>query len=443
MILTYQIDIYADDYDYIPIDQLYMYNAYNIWFTNGYKADYTNTISYDENLTGTYTYTGTVNGSISGSESGSMNITLTGTLNTSNGEGGSTSSFNQFFAFDDISLEITSSENEQTNTVTYGCTFSNPNTSVGAYSSATCTPNLNYTSTYLPPLTVEVQDTAGSEAVSLGNIYLYLAEQETGGGTYSGILSLSESSSVNGSGTLSLSGTSSTTGHKIYDIPSLKVDNLIDINNIGNRISLNNDYIFSFLTTTSGFTPGTDIYLYTTNEDANISYETINARYIGGYILYTVKFNTDKKNSQYYIHINKKYNNVIPIYANYIFNMNDDIYRFIFNSNRTDELIDQGTTQSQEAANNLASGEDQFNQAANDFHDYEQDFKDNLDNSLEDINTDFSDDLFNPNRHPFREINWVKTQFDNLVSYQPIKLVLVYSLTIGIALTILGKLRNK
>lgn len=75
--------------------------------------------------------------------------------------------------------------------------------------------------------------------------------------------------------------------------------------------------------------------------------------------------------------------------------------------------------------------------------DYEQDFKDNLDNSLEDINTDFSDDLFNPNRHPFREINWVKTQFDNLVSYQPIKLVLVYSLTIGVALTILGKLRNK
>ena len=71
--------VYADDYSYIPIEDIEQYNAYKYFEQYGYTLDYTNSISYTISESGTYTanYHGSLSTSFSGSELSNVNLHIT------------------------------------------------------------------------------------------------------------------------------------------------------------------------------------------------------------------------------------------------------------------------------------------------------------------------------------------------------------------------------
>lgn len=108
-----------------------------------------------------------------------------------------------------------------------------------------------------------------------------------------------------------------------------------------------------------------------------------------------------------------------------------------------DKILEQNNINSEFDNNiidNANSNKDTFNDTSSKFNEIEKGFTDDLDSNLNNIstNTDFS---FNGGGSYFKNsINWVNTQFNNMTNNTPFGSLLGFSLILGLALLLLGKL---
>ena len=108
-----------------------------------------------------------------------------------------------------------------------------------------------------------------------------------------------------------------------------------------------------------------------------------------------------------------------------------------------DKILDQNNVNSEVDNNiidNANKNNDIFNDTSSKFNDIEKEFTNDLDSNLNsiDTSTDFS---FNGGGSYFKNsINWVNTQFNKMTNSTPFGSILGFSLILGLALLLLGKL---
>ena len=96
-------------------------------------------------------------------------------------------------------------------------------------------------------------------------------------------------------------------------------------------------------------------------------------------------------------------------------------------------------SQQQESVDNLEDQTTDFTDQASDLYDYENTFNRSMNDSLDDIDVNFN--IGNQFGSKFMaSATWVKTQFDYLTSGTPYGTVLSFSLLLGLALLLVGKL---
>lgn len=447
--------VFADDYDYIPIDEFYMYNAYKYWELYGYNLDYTNTISYSQSYTGSYTYGGTISGTINGNESASFNVTLTGTSSSLDGNGGTTSSYNGLNNFDEVKFVLTPTDAVQESSMSeMTCIAYNPiahtynNDTNWNYDTFKCNQS-NYNTTVLDDweMTVEMTDGA-SGGITVGNIYLQLANQSAGGGSLNGTLALNQFDTVQGSGTILLDGTSTTTGHKKYDIPILSLNSFN--NNFSYSKQINSRYkqdniVIAVLSNNpnSMFSNITAI----NNQNETLNFKTIyNFNIpIGGYYLNMVEIEPNINTGYVFLYNAVKPTNLIPIYTGLKSKIPDDIYRFLYDNDRTIDAINNldnhvtvGTNSTSGTVSNNNTITNSFNNNSDDLYNIENTWNDDMNNNLN--NLDINSEMISSNKF-LVTANWVRTQFERLVLNTPFELLLIYSLILGIALIFIGKVK--
>lgn len=104
----------------------------------------------------------------------------------------------------------------------------------------------------------------------------------------------------------------------------------------------------------------------------------------------------------------------------------------------TDQLIMNGDENTTSSSNSLDSGTSNMSSEFNDYFDMEDSFLDNMSNSMEDI--EVSSDLVTDTNF-LAAADWVRTQFNNLTLNSPFGLVVTFTLILGLALLIIGKIR--
>lgn len=119
----------------------------------------------------------------------------------------------------------------------------------------------------------------------------------------------------------------------------------------------------------------------------------------------------------------------------------DSTDRTILNDIKTgiNNLV-SGNTQSNNAVNNLNNVTSDFNTSVNNIETTETLAKNNFNTSMNNISTNID---LTGNASFLAAMTWVSTQYTNIVSNNPIQYVLMFCLVLGIALTIIGKVRNR
>lgn len=96
------------------------------------------------------------------------------------------------------------------------------------------------------------------------------------------------------------------------------------------------------------------------------------------------------------------------------------------------------TVEQEQSADDLQNEQSEFASSSEDLFQYENDFNESMNDSLDDINVNF--DVGNTLGSKFlASASWVRTQFESLTSNTPFGSVLSFSLILGIALLIIGK----
>lgn len=102
-------------------------------------------------------------------------------------------------------------------------------------------------------------------------------------------------------------------------------------------------------------------------------------------------------------------------------------------------IIANGTSGSNESVSNLDDSTSDLNESINDYVGLENDFNNNMNNAMEDI--DLNSNLPTAMGTKFlQSANWVRVQFNRMTENNPFGSVLSFSLVVGIALLILGKI---
>lgn len=453
LLINSPFTVYADDYDYIPIADVEQYNAYRFWQLYGYKLDYTNTISYNSTYSGTFTYSGAATGSLVGQETASYNISLTGdidTLGTGSGTGVLYTSTGHIYNFDSnaqpITLHLEPQDNAYEENSTMAChavgATQYPATDGRSYpliSTWACDTGGGY-----EPTTYDLELRTLSTGEN-GSLEVHLNTSNSGSGGITGTLSFTSNESVNGSGTLSLNGTESTTGHKIYDIPMLNAE---QFNNNSDPLkvffpSKTNPFVIATLSYSFIYYPDA-LIICDGNFNQVTDYTLKKIRYdrIGGYILncYEITRDTDFNATSIKLGSFPSNNSILPLYVGFKNDMSDKLYRYLYSSDRTDELIENGNSQTSQIVSNVEGSNYQLTHESDALHIFEQDQSNNMSAALNDIDVGNAD--INTNGF-VASANWIVQQFNWIVDPEPIRKVLVFTLTVGIALTILGKLRNR
>lgn len=128
-----------------------------------------------------------------------------------------------------------------------------------------------------------------------------------------------------------------------------------------------------------------------------------------------------------------------PIYIGSLYDMPDTIRDQLNQPTRVMELLASGndTTQNNITNNNQVTTDlDNHN---SELHSLENNFNDNINNAFDDI--DLTNNITSNNKFISSAI-WVRRRFDELIIGTPFEYILVFSLILGIGLTIVGKLRG-
>lgn len=108
----------------------------------------------------------------------------------------------------------------------------------------------------------------------------------------------------------------------------------------------------------------------------------------------------------------------------------------ITNQQQTNNLITDGTSSSQSVSNNLSDTNSSLNAAVNQYDQAEKAFTDDFKTNVDAIDTNFS-----WGTQFLNSANFVRTTFNELVEPGPIYMMVLFSLILGFALFIIGRLR--
>lgn len=103
-------------------------------------------------------------------------------------------------------------------------------------------------------------------------------------------------------------------------------------------------------------------------------------------------------------------------------------------------IIAQGTQQSSSSSSFLDSNTSQLNTDSQQMFTFENTQNTNMNNALQNINTNLDIGTFGSKF--LTSASWVKTQFDNITNTSPFGSVLSFSLILGLAMLIIGKVRK-
>lgn len=99
-------------------------------------------------------------------------------------------------------------------------------------------------------------------------------------------------------------------------------------------------------------------------------------------------------------------------------------------------LIENGNDNSNNTVNNANSKNNELSSTMNEYDNISQQYNNDFSTNLNNIDTNFN---LTSVTGFVNGSNWVKSQFDILSNYVPVRLILVYSLTLGIALLLIAK----
>lgn len=455
--------VYADDdSEWLQLNDFETWTSYNFWRSYGLTADnsssYTNTLNTisESTSTGTFTFTGDFSGSFNAGitlsyfgEIGDSDLGVASIISTENVHIGSASNPSQTI---EMTIRPLDTETHQNNGFAFACTYNAQSTSTNALMD--CHPTSGVAETViLPDQTILVDKLEVFGGVQ-GTYLVKMKNEGTEQGTLSGSLSLSGS----GQGTLNISesGTSTTTSVNVnslrWVIPTMS-GNLNHEKALNKRLKvLPNEYTSIYLLSATAASFNVllnNIYDYNDGTSLNDVLNINNIgddfnRFRGGLNLVGIRLkSTDNKSHYVYLDFNDnnaffKTNGIIPLFVGIEKYMSDDLYRFIFGSDRLIELLRDGNNTSQNAGHDISVAGGDFQEYGDDLINIESDVGFDMGNAVD--NVQLNNSIISTNGF-LNAANWVRIQFDNLTSFSPINSVLVFSLSLGFAMLIIGKIR--
>lgn len=463
LFLTAFINVYADT-EYITLDNFWSWSAYKYFALYGMSPDLTgtNTQTVSELTSDTYSGTFTFSGLFNGAINTNVDITVTGWIHEDPVLGYGFESYTDVVAgaptiTATLSPNASGSYSEYYGT--YACVYNAQSTSTNA--TMTCTPSTTtHSSTItLPNYSLEIPASFLNNIDAHTLTSVMLMQEDTVVGSINGTLSLAGSGqgaiTLNGNG--SISGTITESDNLTYWIP--KITGTIDNSYASmKRVYNYQQSPFTVIYLAPNMINAQDIienvHSAVTSDHPIVNYVTTNriTRTVGGYRLNAVSLYSNDLTTSQTIYVDyKTINGIVPLYVGQYNNIPDDLFRFTYGYSRLERLLESGNETSQQVQNNIDDITDDFSDSSQIIASADTTAIDNLDNALDDININF--DITGISR--FRtSMNWVSSTFVHIIKNDFIdsenyegrnifEYVLMFSLVLGLALTIIGKLRNR
>lgn len=141
--------------------------------------------------------------------------------------------------------------------------------------------------------------------------------------------------------------------------------------------------------------------------------------------------------------------NILPIYYGSKYTMPEDVYYYIFNEPKpnlsydatTYELLNNGNEFTQDSINDFNTTSNDLTSITSDLHDFESDLESDLITQMNAIDINESGSIISNNNFLLTS-NWVRTQYNRMITNNPFGSMISFSLVIGISLLVIGKLRK-
>ena len=455
-----------DDLEVVIVSDPGTWAAFEYFQNYGFKSSFENTetqiytTSGTNTLTGNFTFTGTFTGSFDATVRMAVD-TLIGT-DLNDVDNILTGYTHYYLDKDEVQLTIHPTDNatQQNNGFALGCVYNAQSTSATA--EMNCTPTSGLAQTIILPdaeITFDSIDTLFNSVTNY-SVALTLRNEGTVVGSLTGTLS----GSIGGSGTVSLSGIyneTTTTQNKTkfqFTMPYMKhsTGTLTPLSYSNNKRFIgstddpfvcyymaNNRSIYSAITikqlNSNDNVTGSDV-IYVRKDIFGISnyLQLAGFEYYGGgaWMNYGLLGNGNPWTYTDFLY---------PLYVGKKSQMSDELYRFIYGEDRTlNELTSfhhdmvSGNQYSHAAANGMNQVEQDFVDKTDELIDFEGDTFNSMDSAIDGVQ--LNNNLISGSGF-LNAANWVRVQFDNLISYSPLSSILVFSLSLGFALLIIGKVR--
>ena len=346
----------AEDIEIIPVNDPGTWYAFKFFENYGYSADIQTTeeqiytTSGTTTLTGNFTFTGTFTGLFDATVELAVD-TLIGTelADVDNILSGYT---HYYLDKDQVKLKIHPTDNatQQNNGFSFGCVYNAQSTSTS--SEMICTPTSGLAQTIILPdqeITIDSIDTLFNSVTNY-SIALTLRNEGTIVGNIEGTLS----GSIGGSGTVSLSGvydeTTTTTNKQSYKFTMPYMSKSSDLwkpaDYNGDAVihgngSTDNPFIIAFLSS-QNFVQYMKLYNWKNNTELPTNTYTRNSKYVTSSNNWQLDYIEYYGSAFTYLNVTRGVygaTKIYPIYIGFKNDMSDNLYRFIYGSDRTIEKI--------------------------------------------------------------------------------------------------------
>lgn len=210
-------------------------------------------------------------------------------------------------------------------------------------------------------------------------------------------------------------------------------------------------YIISFMVNKN--MASDPVIYYSPNSSANVNVNRLKREYVGdGWYKYTFGFEYDSSSgiSNFSVRwpgLNNTYK-IIPIYNGEISTMKDDLKVFCGLETDTNKLLRQlievttnGNSNSQASISSADQQKSNLDSTSDNYHQLESTFNDDMNSNFNNIDLTANKGLIRNSKFGSSS-RWVTRQFNRIVTDTPFELLITYSLTVGLALLVVGKLRR-
>lgn len=143
------------------------------------------------------------------------------------------------------------------------------------------------------------------------------------------------------------------------------------------------------------------------------------------------------------------YNTILPIYYGSKYTMPEDVYYYIFNAAKpnlsydatTYDLLENGNSDTQDTIDSFNDTTSDLTSITSDLHNFESGLNNDLTTQMNQIDFNASGSIISNNNFLLTS-NWVRTQYNRMITNNPFGSMISFSLVIGISLLVIGKLRK-